>query len=145
METAEFDVSRMAQRAEQGWITVTELADTLARDHGVPFRSGHAVASAFIAAARSGPERPLSGMLRDASREVLGREILYDEAALTEVLSPWHFVEVRKTLGGPASSETARACRASHDLLNRDTEWIAVRRAVLERAAEDLKRAAAAI
>jgi argininosuccinate lyase len=145
METAEFDVSRMAQRAEQGWITVTELADTLARDHGVPFRSGHAVASAFIGAARSGPKRPLCAMLRDASREVLGREILYDEAALTEVLSPGHFVEVRKTLGGPASAETARACRASHDLLNRDTDWIAARRAAVERAAEELKRAAAAI
>jgi argininosuccinate lyase len=145
METAEFDVSRMAQRAEQGWITVTELADTLARDEGVPFRSGHAVASAFIAAAQSGPERPLSAMLRDASREVLGREILYDEAALTEVLSPAHFVEVRKTLGGPASSETARACRASQDLLDRDTGWVAERRAAVERAAEELRRAAAAI
>jgi hypothetical protein len=84
-------------------------------------------------------------MLRDASREVLGREILYDEAALTEVLSPAHFVEVRKTLGGPASSETARACRASHDLLDRDTGWVAERRAAVERAAEELRRAAAAI
>ena len=33
MSTAEFDRQRLAERAGQGWITVTELADTLARDH----------------------------------------------------------------------------------------------------------------
>ena len=27
----------MEKRAEEGWITVTELADTLVRDHGLPF------------------------------------------------------------------------------------------------------------
>ncbi len=145
METAEFDTGRMAQRAEQGWITMTELADTLARDHGVPFRSGHAVASAFIAAARSGPERPLSAVLRAASKEVLGREILYAEATLVEILSPSHFVEVRKTHGGPAPSEAARASHASHDALTRDREWIHERRATLQRASAELRRAAAAI
>jgi argininosuccinate lyase len=145
METAEFDTARMAQRAEQGWITVTELADTLARDHGLPFRSCHAVASRFIAAARSGPERPLSVMLRAASTDVLGREILYDEAALVEILSPSHFVEVRRTFGGPSPSETSRASQASHEALTRDLQWISERRAALQRASEELKRAASAI
>ena len=32
MATAEFNRERMAQRARLGWITVTELADTLTRD-----------------------------------------------------------------------------------------------------------------
>src|SRR5262245_27587018 len=45
MSGAEFNVARMAERAAHGWITVTELADTLAREHGVPFRAGHAIAS----------------------------------------------------------------------------------------------------
>ena len=84
-------------------------------------------------------------MLREASTEVLGREILYDEAALIEILSPTHFVEVRKTPGGPASSETLRASQVSLDALTRDREWMAERRSALQRASEELKRAAAAI
>ena len=93
MEHAEFDVPRLAARAEQGWITVTELADTLARDHRLPFKAGHAIASRLIARARTAPERPLSEALREVSKEVTGTEIVYDEAALTEILSPEHFVD----------------------------------------------------
>ena len=40
MADAEFDVARLAQRAGEDWMTMTELADTLARDHGLPFRPG---------------------------------------------------------------------------------------------------------
>ena len=57
----------------KGWITVTELADTLARDHGVPFKAGHTIASRWsppCAARREGRAREL---LREISAEVLGR------------------------------------------------------------------------
>src|SRR5438093_7703858 len=36
MSTAEFDATRLEARAADGWTTLTELADTLVRDHGVP-------------------------------------------------------------------------------------------------------------
>src|SRR4029079_5551098 len=36
---AGFDTKKMAARAGENWITMTELADTLARDHGLPFRA----------------------------------------------------------------------------------------------------------
>ena len=55
MATAAFNRERMAERARLGWITVTELADTLTRDHGVPFRTSHAVASRFVAEAGTAP------------------------------------------------------------------------------------------
>src|SRR6185436_13759312 len=50
MATAEFDVDKLAARAGQNWITITELADTLARDHGLPFRAAHEIAAALIRA-----------------------------------------------------------------------------------------------
>src|SRR5205814_1205794 len=109
LEDAEFDVAKLAARAEQGWITLTELADTLAREHRLPFKAGHAIASRLVASARAAPERPLSMALRDVSKAVTGAEIAYDEAALAEILSPQHFVNVRRTYGGPAPSETLRA------------------------------------
>ena len=40
----EFDAATMRARASEGWVTITELADTLAREHGVSFGSGHAIA-----------------------------------------------------------------------------------------------------
>jgi argininosuccinate lyase len=39
-------------------------------------------------------------------------------------MSPRHFVEVRRTLGGPAPAETARALEQSRAALERDTEWL---------------------
>src|SRR5204862_7044622 len=37
MRDAQFDVQAMRARAASGWVTVTELADTLARQHGLAF------------------------------------------------------------------------------------------------------------
>src|SRR5207253_9951139 len=37
MTTADFDAARLEARAGDGWTTLTELADTLVREQGVPF------------------------------------------------------------------------------------------------------------
>jgi len=140
MAHAEFDVARLAARAEQGWITVTELADTLAREHGLPFRAGHTIAARLIQSARANPERPLSIALRDIAKDVAGLELAYDEAALNEILSPRHFVDVRKTHGGPAPSETLRAIGDSEEALRADDRWIRDTRERLARASALLKK-----
>src|SRR6266853_525579 len=56
MTTAEFDAPRLEARAADGWTTLTELADTLVRDHGLPFRKAHQIASHLIAARKTNPE-----------------------------------------------------------------------------------------
>jgi argininosuccinate lyase len=38
-------------RAGDGWTTLTELADTLVREHGLPFKTAHAIAAHWSAAA----------------------------------------------------------------------------------------------
>jgi argininosuccinate lyase len=123
MTTAEFDAERLEARAADGWTTLTELADTLVRDHGLPFKSAHAIAGRLMAARQSEPQRPLAELLGDASREVLGSRLSYTEAELTTILSPRHFVSIRKTLGGPAPEETARAAHASRLQLEADEAW----------------------
>jgi argininosuccinate lyase len=139
MAEATFDVAALAARAEQGWITVTELADTLARDHGLPFRAGHAIASRLIAAARRDPDRPVSQLLAEVSKDVTGREIVYDETVLTKLLSARHFVNVRTTHGGPAPSETLRATGVSQKMLTTDETWLRDVRDKLKRANEQLR------
>ncbi len=103
----------------QGWITVTELADTLTRDHNVPFKTAHAIASRFVAeSSRRAGDTP-ARVLRDVSESILGRSIAFTDDALAEVLSPEHFVRVRKTPGGPAPEESARAIARSRATLLR--------------------------
>jgi argininosuccinate lyase len=142
MATATFDRGRLAERADQGWITVTELADTLVRDHGVPFRSSHAIATRLVAEATRLPSERRSRLLHDASVSVIGRAIEYDDATLDELLSARHFVSVRTTPGGPAPPESARAIAASRTLLESDTRWVADARGKLERADQELTEAA---
>jgi len=124
LQSADFDRHRLAERASQGWITITELADTLTRDHGVPFKTSHAIASCVVSEASADPSAPVSRILSRVSTSVTGQAIEYDDATLAEILSPAHFVRVRRTHGGPAPEETGRAIDASRAVLGRDQEWM---------------------
>jgi argininosuccinate lyase len=121
---AEFDRARMAERARQGWITATELADTLTRDYGVPFKASHRVTARFIAEAARRPDDSRVALLADATQAVLGRSIAIDADRLEEILSPEYFVRVRTTSGGPAAGQIDRAIAESRARLDRDGEWI---------------------
>ena len=87
------------------------LPTRLTRDHGVPFKTSHAVASRFVAEAGRRPGEPSSALLREITTAVVGRPIEYDEVRLAEILSPEYFVRVRTTPGGPAPVETSRSDR----------------------------------
>jgi len=120
MATAEFDAAALEARAGAGWTTLTELADTLVREHGLAFKTAHAISARLVRGRQGDPKRPLSELLANASTELLGTPLTYSEKQLDEILSPRHFVEIRRTLGGPAPEETARAARASRQQLVAD-------------------------
>ena len=114
---------RLDAGARQGWITTTELADTLTRDHSLPFRTSHAIGARLIAGREQTPDAPLADLLAAASTELVGRPVIYTEAELEAILSPRHFIEVRRTLGGPAPSETTRALDAARAAAAADERW----------------------
>jgi argininosuccinate lyase len=145
MKTATFDVEEMSRRAGEGFITVTELADTLTRDRGLPFAQSHAIAAGLVEAKRAAPDRPLGDLLRDVSARVTGQAIEIEAARLHDILCPSHFVRVRETLGGPAPGQTAAAIAAAEQVLARDTEWLHGACARLERADRDRARALEAL
>jgi argininosuccinate lyase len=145
MATAEFDAVRLEARSADGWTTLTELADTLVRDRGLPFRSAHAVAGRLMAVRQQFPARPLSELLAEASAEVLGAPLLYSDQALAQILSPAHFVAVRQTLGGPAPQETARAAGVSLRQLEADESWRREAREALAKSERVLAERSAAL
>jgi argininosuccinate lyase len=139
LRDAELDVERMRHRAEEGWITVTELADTLVRDSNIPFGAGHTIAARLIERVRRDPSTSLATALAEVAKAVTGRVFKYDDARLREILSPAHFIRIRATPGGPAPALTAAAIDASTELLDRDRTWLAETRAALATAASTLK------
>jgi len=145
LKGATFNTEALAARASQGWITVTELADTLTRDHGLPFKTAHRISAKLVDAASRNPDTPHATLLKQISSEVGGREIVYTDAQLAEVLSPARFVRVRTTRGGPAPSETARASAVSATTLAGDEQWLRDAREKLQRASEELRRASSAL
>jgi len=65
----------------------------------------------------------LSAILAEATSAMLDAPLPYSDRDLERILSPRHFVNIRKTYGGPAAEETARAIEASAIHLNGDQAW----------------------
>ena len=138
MRTAEFDPVGLEARAGDGWTTLTELADTLVRDRGMPFRTAHAISRRLVAARLHDPHKSLSELLNAATSDLLTSPLPYTDRELEAILSPRHFVAVRKTYGGPAPEETARAADASRVALESDEQWWTARNASLKAAEKRL-------
>jgi argininosuccinate lyase len=118
MYEATFDTAKMAARAGMSWVTATELADTLAREHGLPFVSAHAIAAAVVR--RCGDDRAgVAGVFADVAAEH-GAAVRLTAADLERILSPSHFVTVRETPGGPGPRAITAALDASAEALARD-------------------------
>jgi argininosuccinate lyase len=145
MAGADLAVDRMRERAGSGWVTVTELADTLVREHGLPFGTAHQIAASLTRGRDVHPDARLSDLLAQVSGEVLGREIRIDEAALVAILSPEHFVAVRTTPGGPAPEAVKRALGHSEARLAADGEIVSAARASLALAEGRLEAAVRAL
>ena len=145
MATAEFDAARLEARAADGWATLTELADTLVREHGLSFRVAHGISAGLMAAHQQAPDRALGALLTEVAAAHVTTPIVHDDETLRRILSPRHFVEVRRTWGGPAPEETMAAAAASERQLSTDREWLQAHTALLTRAQRTLTEQAAAL
>jgi argininosuccinate lyase len=143
LTSIEVDRAVLAARAGLGFTTSTELADTLVRAGGLPFRTAHAVAAAVVKDALA---RGLSAtdvttaMVEAAARTVTGRSVAIDAATLTTALDPWGFVRRRTIPGGPAPGTVSRALDAASGRLAADRAWQDSTRAHLTAAAAERTR-----
>lgn len=97
--TMDFNKERALQQARENMITITELADVLARDYGVSFRKAHHKAS-VIARKAIQLDQELYEISLDQINEWL------DDVELTDqdwksIIDPVCFVERRSITGGP--------------------------------------------
>lgn len=109
--TMTINKDHLRKRAIEGFITVTELADTLVRDEGLSFRLAHHLTSRIVKTLYHqglNVEDLDEELVRTLSIEVVGRELRLTDEDLRLALNPVHFVEIRDRIGGPAKRETER-------------------------------------
>jgi argininosuccinate lyase len=123
MSQAELDVRRLEARASEDWITLTELADTIARERQIAFRTAHEIAGSFMKQMQERSHEPAASVLADVSSGLPGGPVVLTAQRLEEILSPRHFIAVRRTPGGPAPEQVEEAMKMSRDALDRDRRW----------------------
>lgn len=111
------------EMAKKSSITITELADTLAREYGVPFRKAHSIAS-FISKQTVKEGKELYEWNIAAINAVI-QEFVYvtlSEAEWQKIISPEYFIEIRSLQGGPSPKEVGRMIGVRKKHLERDFE-----------------------
>lgn len=141
---ATVDTGLLEQRARQGFSAVTELADTLARDAGVPFRKAHGVVTRFVGLLRRDGRNLSQALLADvdaAAMAELGRPSGLSEEAFRQAIDPQVFVQRRSVTGGPAPVEVRRCLESAGAAIAAAEQAVAERRAALSAADDRLLQA----
>jgi argininosuccinate lyase len=125
LEALTIDPRRSFEELENDWTTSMELADTLERQYGVPFRIGHSYASLIVTYARSQGYFPKIFPFDVAQKLYAQAAQLYhwqpeklplDEAAFRATLSPQNMVATRVGMGGPQSIEVKRMLNEAQNI-----------------------------
>ena len=146
MTHAEMDRERMCRRAHNGFLTVTELADTLVREEDIGFSTAHRLVTASVRAVGSedSPERLVTEMERLAP-EILGRKLSKPREVWSRALDPVHFISVRKIPGGPAPQAMRAQMAAAQKEQLEAQEWLNNKRSLLERYSQFIQDEIAAV
>ncbi len=132
LSTATFNTETLRRRAGEGFITVTELADTLVRRDKLPFRTAHQIVAGCVRLALEDRVELSYELLQTVARGIINREVSLTPEDVTKALDPENFIEVRRIPGGPAPSETRRAAVLERKREQDDEQWYAKRKAALE-------------
>jgi len=121
------------------YATMTEVADTLLRDAGVPFRVAHHYASALTDYGRARGKRPAEltdEELQAIYVEAIGEALPLPPGTIHDAMDPAKMVAARKGLGGPQPAEVRRMLAAQQLGVQADESWLKSRREALQAAAK---------
>lgn len=134
---------KMRRLVEQSFSTTTELADTIVRECGVPFRAAHTIVGMVVKdALEKGiePSKINLKMLNTFSKKVLGRTLNLSEEEVRSALNPTTFIARRKVEGGPAPQALEKALSDRESLLKEMRKSVSEKRANINAAYEKLSR-----
>ncbi len=108
--------------------TMTELADTLFREAGVPYRVGYKAASELTTYGRNHRKAPNElewAEVQEVYASIGAGPIPLSEEQYRQVIDPLEFVKVRKGIGGPQPEETTRMLKKQSRQLDEEKTWTA--------------------
>lgn len=136
LKALKVDPQRSMEELNGDWTTSMELAETLQRLHGVPFRVGHHFASLIVIDARKNNWRPNQFPYVRAV-ELYAEAIRHDglketsfplsEPVFKATLAPDDMVRSRVGIGGPQPAEVNRMLGLARAALGSDRAWLAER------------------
>jgi len=119
LASAEFDTKQMREEAGSGFSTATELADTLVRSYGLPFRTAHSIVGRAVqkgSLTLATLERAAQEVAPGTSLKKMGLTQKKIDAALDVNYS----LEIRNASGGPAPAATKRAISGKKKQISAD-------------------------
>jgi argininosuccinate lyase len=122
---------------EGDYATMTEVADTLLREAGVPFRVAHHYASELTDYGRARGKRPsdlTDDELQAVYREAIGEPLPLPPGVIHDAMDPAKMVAARRGFGGPQPAEVRRMLVAHRAAAQADSDWLASRQDALREA-----------
>ena len=138
VSSLKFNLERLEKSSGAGFSTATEIADSLVRITGMPFRTAHSIVGRIAASGR----RPGMAELDEIAREMAGfkaSERGFSVADLERALDPRSNVALRANTGGPAPAETQRMIKDRLEMIEAGEERLAEKRERVERAQGELE------
>ncbi len=138
LSTLHYNKDRLEESSEAGFSTATELADSLVRITGMPFRTAHSIVGHLAAIG----QRPTLESLDKASMNFAGyraSDLGFSDSNLEDALDPHCNVMRRNRIGGPAPSETERMIKERRQRISAYSLRLRERREDIEHIIENLK------
>lgn len=122
--TMDVNTESMAEKSVLGFTTATELADTMVRETGIPFRTAHQIVGVLARGNGKPTLDEIDAVAHDVISESLsGRGLTED--MVKEALDPVLNISRRAIRGGPAPDEVKRAIKLSLEELHETKTSIA--------------------
>ncbi|WP_226618654.1 argininosuccinate lyase [Cytobacillus firmus] len=109
------------EMAKKSCITITELADTLARDYSIPFRKAHSIACYISKQTVKEQKELCDWKVEDVNQVIQGYvPVSLSEEEWEKIISPEYFVQIRSLQGGPNPDEVLRMIKDRNETLTGD-------------------------
>jgi argininosuccinate lyase len=138
VSTLKLNLDRLEESSGAGFATATELADTLVRSTGMPFRTAHSIVGRIAAFG----QRPSLAQLDAVALEVAGfrpSECGFSSGDLDRALDPKSNVALRENIGGPGPFEVNRMVKERFCLIAEHATKLSKRRDKVGRALSKLR------
>jgi argininosuccinate lyase len=138
LQTATLNTEVMERRTHTNFLTVTELADTLVRSCNINFRTAHEIVSRAVKETSHNRGDFIAAIVR-AFPQCTSQALNLSSAQLETALDPHHFVEVRKTIGGPSLEVLSEDIRVAEKTVATDRTWSEAAANRLKQASQQLE------